>query len=92
MNPYFDLEKPRVVESVEELLSLNIKRGYYRPGDDTPPIGPPIFHIGPYSTSGMLRGQLRDWPLIPKSFRDLDIETDKDTPTHVSPHYNYTHL
>lgn len=87
MNPYFDLEKPRVVESIEELLSLNMTRRYYAPGNETPPPGDPIFHAFPYSTSGMFRGQLRDWPLIPKSFRDLDIKTGKDSPRYVRHEY-----
>lgn len=93
MNPYFELTEPQVIGDVERLLSLNVKKTYYRPGDEAPLVDVPnvlSIHSFPYSTAGIFRGQLRDWPLIPKSFREIpDEEMDRFT-TEVWRTYRWT--
>ena len=70
INPYFELEKPQIIEDVERLLLLNVEKTYYRPGDETPITGMMSIYSA-HSTAGIFRGQLNDWPLIPKSFRGM---------------------
>ena len=72
MNPYFDLAEPQVIADVERLLSLNVEKRYYRPGDETQVTDILSIHFSPHSTAGIFRGQLFDWPLIPKSFRGMN--------------------
>jgi hypothetical protein len=74
MNPYFDLTEPQPVADVEGLLSLNTQKTYFRPGDQTRVEGITNIYSSPYSTAGIFRGQLHDWPLIPKCFRNVDPE------------------
>ncbi len=72
MNPYFELAEPQVIADVETLLSLNIEKTYYRPGDDSPVPDHLRIVSSPRTTAGIFRGQLLDWPLIPKSFRGIE--------------------
>lgn len=78
-NVYFDVTEPQSIEDVETLLSLNIERTYFRPGD-TQPMPPQEAMLSIYSmheTPGIFRGQSRDWPLIPQAFRTANFaETD----------------
>jgi len=77
LNPYFDLAEPQVIADVERLLSLNVEKTYYRPGDEAQVADILSIHSLPHSTAGIFRGQLRDWPLIPKGFRGIkDQEMD----------------
>ncbi|MFC1484334.1 FRG domain-containing protein [Candidatus Neomarinimicrobiota bacterium] len=89
MNPYFTLEKPKVIESVEELFSLNIRRVYYRPGDETPITDQMNYYSIPHSTSGIFRGQLCDWPLVPKSFRGITPTRESSQPSGVQKMHSY---
>lgn len=81
MNPYFDVTEPQVISDIETLLSLNVRKKYYRPGDQTA-VGQTTVgdimsmssHSIPHSTAGIFRGQLYDWPLIPKSFREEKLQ------------------
>lgn len=79
VNPYFDASRPQVIEDVDTLLSLNVQKGYYAPGDQTPVDDIRSLYHSPYLTSGIFRGQLRDWPLIPKGFRGL-VEPAEEKP------------
>ncbi len=72
MNPYFELAEPQVIADIEKLLSLNLQKRYYRPGDETQVTDILSIHSSSNSTAGIFRGQLRDWPLIPKSFRGMN--------------------
>jgi len=89
MNPYFDVETPIVIQNIEELMSLNVAKTYYRSGDETVVTDILNYFQFPHLTSGMFRGQLRDWPLMPKSFRDLDVKDDKDAPSDSIKSYKY---
>lgn len=71
MNPYFDLSEPQPIADVETLLSLNAERRYYRPGDETPVTDLTNLYSFAHETAGIFRGQLLDWPLIPRCFRGL---------------------
>ena len=80
MNQYFELAEPQVIADIETLLSLNVEKTYYHPGDETRVTD--IFSTSslPHSTAGIFRGQLQDWPLIPKSYRgtvDLEMEVSE---------------
>ncbi|MDX6444983.1 MAG: hypothetical protein QOH71_2057 [Blastocatellia bacterium] len=79
MNPYFALEDPEVIDDVERLLSLNLEKTYYRPGDETP-ITDILSAHSLHKTAGIFRGQLNDWPLIPKSYRAIAYPTEEITP------------
>jgi len=77
MNPYFELAEPRVIVDIESLLSLNVEKTYYRPGDETQVTDILSFYSSPYSTAGIFRGQLQDWPLNPKSYRETgELKTE----------------
>ena len=80
-NLYFEFGEPQVISDVETLLSLNVEKTYYRPGDPTRVDD--IFSTLsiPHSTPGIFRGQLRDWPLIPKCFRGIEDPESDLTPT-----------
>jgi hypothetical protein len=79
MNPYFAFEDPEVIDDVEKLLSLNLEKTYYRPGAETPITD--IFSAHSlHQTAGIFRGQLNDWPLIPKSYRAIAYPTEEITP------------
>jgi hypothetical protein len=74
-NFYFEVTEPEVISDIDALLSLNARKMYYRPGDQTP-IGDILnLYSVPHATAGIFRGQLRNLPLIPKVFRG--IEPDK---------------
>ena len=77
MNPFFDIEEPQVIEDVEWLLSLNVERTYYRPGDEVQVTDITSPYSFAYPTAGIFRGQLHNWPLIPKSFRGLAEEKEE---------------
>lgn len=77
MNPYFNVENEKQIESIEELVSLNIPKKYDAniPGTKYIPnlnIDPVNFNF-PYESSGIFRGQISNWPLIPKCFREVDL-------------------
>lgn len=74
MNLYFDLADPQVISDLESLLSLNVKKTYYRHGDPTPVVDIASTISIPHSTAGIFRGQLHDWPLIPKCFRGISAD------------------
>lgn len=79
MNPYFELAEPQVIADIEGLLSLNVEKLYYRPGDEAQVTDSMNIHSLPHSTAGIFRGQLCDWPLIPKSFRGIEDEETEVT-------------
>ena len=79
MNPYFELAELEVISDVERLLSLNVEKRYYRPGDQTQVDDILSIHSIAHSTAGIFRGQLRDWPLIPKSFRGIEAQESEVT-------------
>ena len=72
-NLYFDLAEPRLISDIGTLLALNVKKTYYRTGDTTPVDDLLTTASIPHSTAGIFRGQLYDWPLVPKCFRGIDI-------------------
>src|SRR5438132_179945 len=78
MDLYFDLADPETISDLEVLLSLNVEKTYYRYGDPTPVADTASTISIPHSTAGIFRGQLNDWPLIPKCFRSISAdEPDK---------------
>ena len=80
MNPYFKLAEPQVIADIESLLSLNVEKTYYRPGDEAQLTDILSIDSVRHSTAVIFRGQLHDWPLIPKSFRgikDQEVEVTK---------------
>lgn len=79
MNPYFDIAEPRVIADVESLLSLNVRKTYYRPGDEKQVTDILSTSSSPHSTAGIFRGQLKDWPLIPKIWRGLTEKQEELT-------------
>jgi len=79
MNHFFEIEEPQVVADVERLLSLNVERTYYRPGDETQVTETTSPYSFGYLTAGIFRGQLCNWPLIPKSYRGLADEQEEPT-------------
>ncbi len=80
MNLYFDLAEPQVISDVEMLLSLNVEKTYYRPGDPTR-VDDILSTLSiPHSTAGIFLGQPRDWPLIPKCFRGIEVPETELTP------------
>jgi hypothetical protein len=70
MNHFFELSNPREIQSIEELLSLNYPKTYYLPGTDQR-LPPDVISTegSMHSTAGIFRGQLLDWPLLPKCYR-----------------------
>lgn len=78
INPYFRIKDRKEVKSIEELVTLNIPKEYdadhpgliYSYGVETDPTN---FKL-PHETSGMFRGQLCDWSLIPKCYRGIDLD------------------
>jgi len=71
LGPYFFLGKCHKVEDIKELIELNKERQYGEypePGEDASSM---LYREFPYSTSGLFRGQIKDWPLKPKSFRSI---------------------
>jgi hypothetical protein len=79
MNPYFELAEPKVIADIESLLSLNMKKEYYLPGDQTRITDDLSGFSIPHTTAGIFRGQLLDWPLIPKCYREMnDLNTEID--------------
>lgn len=71
MNPYFELAEPQIIADVERLLSLNVEKTCYRPGDEAQVSDVLSIHSLRRTTAGIFRGQLRDWPVIPKTFRGI---------------------
>lgn len=78
MNYYFEYNEPEFIEDIEILLSLNVKKYYYAPGNETPINDISSIYFIPHQTSGIFRGQLNDWPLVPKCFR-TDSINDKES-------------
>jgi hypothetical protein len=73
-NLYFEVAEPEVISDIDVLLSLNARKMYYRPGDQTP-IGDILnLYSAPHATAGIFRGQLCNLPLIPKAFRGIELE------------------
>jgi hypothetical protein len=72
MNPYFELSESHIIKDVESLLSLNVKKAYYSPGDETQASKITDIYLFPHYTAGIFRGQLYNWPLIPKCYRGLE--------------------
>ena len=66
----FEFNDPQIISNIDTLFSLNIQKTYYRPGDATV-ITDPLSAFSFHMTSGIFRGQLNDWPLIPKLYRNL---------------------
>jgi len=81
MNAYFELAEPQAIADVQSLVSLNVEKTYYRPGEETRvddvlgtyslPTSISMYSM-PHTTSGIFRGQLNDWPLVPKSLRGIE--------------------
>ncbi|MAO65293.1 MAG: hypothetical protein CL666_09865 [Balneola sp.] len=95
-NFYFELSEPKKIDTLETLVSLNIQKEYFKPGFlERPPDRdskvisstsfefPTAYPLLGHNTSGLFRGQIRNWSLIPKCYRtltrDKDLEEEKDS-------------
>jgi hypothetical protein len=94
MNHYFELSEPCVIRDIETLFSLNLERTYYRPGNpdsETEPRAPSpnavFLRAHPFSTTGLFRGQMDDWPLIPGAFRGVELSAER--PSDVVLQFSY---
>lgn len=74
-DPYFDVSEVQVIRDLDTLVSLNVEQLYYRPGSTEPVTDLITTYRLPHTTPGIFRGQVRDWPLLPKSFRDARKST-----------------
>ncbi len=82
-NYYFDLSEPIILKDIKSILSLNTQKEFYRLGSTEPPNHTDYFGnyslnlsqplVG-HSTSGIFRGQIKDWALLPKAFREIKID------------------
>lgn len=78
-NPYFDLSEPVPLTTVESLFALNVRRLYGAPGEPPDLSGGAglrfsegsVTLIQHHETSGLFRGQLKNWPLVPACYRNL---------------------
>jgi len=91
INPYFDLHDSKNIDSIDELLKLNIKQHYYKPGDTKYFQNNYSVHNISYETAGLFRGQISNCPLIPKCFRKVDLSEDFSNWSDVKKHYEYIH-
>ena len=69
LNPYFEFRNACRISSIEALLSLSEPQAYYEPGDKQSSTNGLGFPIIPHETSGLFRGQIENWLLVPKAFR-----------------------
>lgn len=87
MNPYFEISGPVVLESVESVLSLNIQKQFSGAGETFQ-----VTEIGstyriPHMTAGIFRGQIRNWPLLPQSFRGVELASAETSQAERSYHW-----
>lgn len=80
-SPYFYIENQFELNKLDQILDLAICKTYgsqpgilYNPKNDLSPIT--NFKI--FETSGLFRGQSKNWPLIPSAYRDIDIHNKKN--------------
>lgn len=76
LGPYFSLGECHKVEEVKDIIKLNKEREYGEYPDVDYIEDNLIDHDFPYSTSGIFRGQIKEWSLKPKSFRNI-VNTGK---------------
>lgn len=97
---YFEYSsiKPKRIDTIESLISLNIQKTYYLPGNITRPergtspneiVAPIIRDLNGYETSGIFRGQIKDWDLIPKCYRDSEIDPNIQEKSEFQQRYNF---
>ena len=55
MNPYFEVAEPQIITDIDKLLSFNMKKMYYRPGDEKI-ITDMQSAFSPHQTAGIFRG------------------------------------
>lgn len=87
MNPYFKIEEQIDIKDVDDLLSLNVEKTYYRSGYSKVINNFLDMYSFPYSTAGIFRGQLFDFPLIPKCFRHIKEFDKEKTPYKRTKHW-----
>lgn len=92
-NPYFEIQEEKHIKSIEELLSYNMKKTYSSPGVEDMVINQEnaySVYSFPYETAGLFRGQINSWPLIPQSFRNVDLIQDFSKVSDIIKSYEYS--
>ena len=82
-NPYFTIRRARRIRTLDELLALNVERRYYAPGSTEAITSPTSVYSLTRETAGLFRGQIENYPLVPKAFRDLR-DNDRSTSSVVA--------
>jgi hypothetical protein len=76
-SPFFETEDPIRVRDFQSLLDLNVSKPYFAPGDSVPKKSN---EMPSTVTSGIFRGQPKNWALVPKAWRDLEkLRRSSDT-------------
>jgi hypothetical protein len=79
-SPYFFIDEEITISSIQMLLELNKKRSFgSRNYDPLSPINLLTVHphlLKPHESSGIFRGQARDWPLAPLAYREIKYDPD----------------
>lgn len=72
---YFKVNEIVNIESIEQLLELSTKKNYGLPIQESEDI---VRSNSFSNTSGIFRGQSNDWDLIPSSYRNINLDFDKE--------------
>jgi len=90
LSPYFNVIKESTLNSINELIELNKMKKYSEKGfEDISLTSHPLTAYFPrnHETCGIFRGQAKDWPLIPASYRNEDVKVE--TPINYILPYRY---
>lgn len=76
---YFTINRTLKIESIEQLMELTIKRNYVPSSQQSHNLTNQINnYTSTFATTGIFRGQLNDWDLIPSSYRNKEFDLDNE--------------
>lgn len=91
-SPFFEMNEPVEIQTIHELFELNKEKTYGAPGKNFTS-GSSLndlasSYVSPHNTSGLFRGQAKNWPLIPTSYRGIKFDSNGNV-SEIKAKYEY---